>query len=616
VTIGFVGFVRDWHGLDAVISGLAAHRGDPPIRLVVVGDGPARRTLEHQAEALGAKDLVRFTGLRGRESIAEVIRGFDIALQPRAVAYASPLKLFEYMACGRAIVAPDQPNIREILKDGETAILFDPDDEDGLWQGVRQLAGDPKLREKLGQAARNVLEAHGYTWESNAARIVAAAAGELGRRGATQTGRPLAIAPCRQDRDERGHGWGRGPRLAGSVQRVFRTRRRRGYCGDGISCSAHVRAERLSVPEDIVFREEPLPPIAVLERDWKRLETLSRPSFFTSWHWIGTLLTAVPAARRPRLLRGVLCGETVALALLGANSLRRRHGLVRSRSLYINETGDPSFDSLTIEHNGLLAAAPHEKTALDGLLAWFAGKGAEADELYLSGSLDRVSEKSVEGAGLGRYETAVPSYSLDLTCLAASGGELSPVLSANARQQLRRAMRYFERFGALQLRSAANFAEAQEFFSGMKELHAASWERRGKAHAFTNAFFERFHRLLIERSFAAGAIELSRASAGNHTLGYLYNFRLGGRIYAYQSGFRYDDRQARPGAVVHALAILDAHRSGAAVYDFLAGRNRLKESFSTRRENMLWQILQQPRLSFRLEHLGRRLKHAVLAERR
>ena len=189
--------------------------------------------------------------------------------------------------------------------------------------------------------------------------------------------------------------------------------------------------------------------------------------------------------------------------------------------------------------------------------------------------------------------------------------ELFPVLSANARQQLRRAIRYFERSGPLQLRRAATVAEAVEFFAALKELHAASWARRGKPHAFTGAFFEPFHLHLIERSFAAGAVELLRASAGARVIGYLYNFRLGNHVYTYQSGFAYDERTARPGAVTHAMAIGDAYRSGVAVYDFMAGRNRLKESFATRCEPMLWQVIQQPRLAFRLEHLAHSAKHAA-----
>ena len=173
ITIGFIGFVRDWHGLDAVIAGLPP-RCDPPIRLIVAGEGPARPALERQARMSGVEHLVRFTGVEQRQDIPDLIRSFDIALQPRAVAYASPLKLFEYMAASRAIVAPDQPNIREILKNGETAILFDPEDPNGLWHAIRRFAADPLLRERLGHAARLALEACDYTWQANAARITGA----------------------------------------------------------------------------------------------------------------------------------------------------------------------------------------------------------------------------------------------------------------------------------------------------------------------------------------------------------------------------------------------------------------------------------------------------------
>ena len=360
---------------------------------------------------------------------------------------------------------------------------------------------------------------------------------------------------------------------------------------------------------------EALPSLADLEREWRALEAAGGPSFFTSWQWIGTLLAALPSPNRPNLLRGRAQGETVALALLGANITRRRHGLVRSRGLYLNETGNARFDSLTIEHNGILAVVGYEGAILDALFAWFAGRRGEADELYFSGARLRPPQHVVEGNRLLRTETAVPSYSVELRRLSASSGELDPVLSANARQQLRRAFRHFERIGPLQLREAATAAEALDFFTALKALHCVSWERRGKKHAFSGGFFEPFHRLLIERSFSEGGTQLLRAAAGARVIGYLYNFRLGDRIYAYQSGFADADRRERPGIVTHALAIRHAFRSGVRVYDFMAGRNRLKESFATRCEPMLWQVFQQPRLAFRLEHLTRRCKDAIVARK-
>jgi len=87
------------------------------------------------------------------------------------VAYASPLKIFDYMAAGRAIVAPDQPNIREILTSGETALLFDPAQPAAVWLAVLRLAGDAALRARLGAAAQAEIVRRRYTWAGNAARL-------------------------------------------------------------------------------------------------------------------------------------------------------------------------------------------------------------------------------------------------------------------------------------------------------------------------------------------------------------------------------------------------------------------------------------------------------------
>lgn len=175
LTLGFVGFVRDWHGLDGVVRAIAAWQGRPRLALLLVGEGPARPGLEALAAELGIADQVRFTGLAERHEIPGHVAAFDIALQPAAVAYASPLKVFEYMAAGRAIVAPDQPNLREVLEHDRTALLFDPIVPGAMWAAVVRLAGDPALRARLGAAARAEIIAADRTWAGNARRAVALA---------------------------------------------------------------------------------------------------------------------------------------------------------------------------------------------------------------------------------------------------------------------------------------------------------------------------------------------------------------------------------------------------------------------------------------------------------
>ena len=187
LVLGFTGFVRDWHGLDQVIDMIAK---DPPTgatkrgsssmadgvdngrMLLVVGDGPARASLEAQAARLGISDRVRFTGIIGRDDVARYVAAFDIALQPAVVAYASPLKLFEYLALGKAIIGPAQPNITEILTDGDNALLFDPADPTSMAQAIDRLCSDPDLRARIADGARRTIVDQKLTWLENAQRVV------------------------------------------------------------------------------------------------------------------------------------------------------------------------------------------------------------------------------------------------------------------------------------------------------------------------------------------------------------------------------------------------------------------------------------------------------------
>jgi glycosyltransferase involved in cell wall biosynthesis len=117
------------------------------------------------------------TGIVGRDQVAAHVAAFDIALQPAVVDYASPLKLFEYMALGRPVVAPAQPNIMEVLTNEEDAILFDPRDPRGLACAVERLCRDAGLRRRIGDAARRTIQSRRLTWADNAKRVTELFAG-------------------------------------------------------------------------------------------------------------------------------------------------------------------------------------------------------------------------------------------------------------------------------------------------------------------------------------------------------------------------------------------------------------------------------------------------------
>ncbi len=173
LVLGFTGFVRDWHALDRVVDAIAQDPPDHPRVLLVVGDGPARAALEAQAGRLGVSSRVIFTGVVPRADVPAHVASFDIALQPAVVAYASPLKLFEYLALGRAIVAPSTPNIREVLEHERNALLFDAESPAAMVAAIERLTADAALRARLSAGARATIAERGFTWDRNAERVTA-----------------------------------------------------------------------------------------------------------------------------------------------------------------------------------------------------------------------------------------------------------------------------------------------------------------------------------------------------------------------------------------------------------------------------------------------------------
>jgi glycosyltransferase involved in cell wall biosynthesis len=168
--LGFTGFVREWNALEQVIDLLP--RVSSELVLLIVGDGPARASLEHRAESAGVSARVLFTGVVPREAIASYVSAFDIALQPAANPYASPLKLFEYLALGRTVLAPDQPNVREVLTHGLNAWLFDPSESNAMQHAIESLLSDVGLRQRLALAALNTIHESELTWDRNAERVL------------------------------------------------------------------------------------------------------------------------------------------------------------------------------------------------------------------------------------------------------------------------------------------------------------------------------------------------------------------------------------------------------------------------------------------------------------
>jgi glycosyltransferase involved in cell wall biosynthesis len=171
LVIGFTGFVREWDRLDRIVRWIAAQK-DKNLHLLVIGDGPARQEIERCAAESGVSDRLTFSGVVRREQVPALAMAFDIALQTALVPYASPLCLFEYLALSKAVVAPDQPNHHEILIDQIEAILYDPNDEQGIEKALSTLCTDASLRAHIASEGPKVIKRKGLTWNHHAARVL------------------------------------------------------------------------------------------------------------------------------------------------------------------------------------------------------------------------------------------------------------------------------------------------------------------------------------------------------------------------------------------------------------------------------------------------------------
>ena len=174
-TVGFVGSLKPWHDLDTLVDAVSVlRRSGIPVRLIVVGDGPARPSLEARLATHELHDCVTLVGPVDSDEIPHWLASFDAAVAPYPLIdpfYFSPIKVFEYMASGLPVVASRLGQLAELIQDGVNGMLVPPGDAAALAEALTCLAADPKLRATLGQAGRDYVRRH-HTWDRIAARIL------------------------------------------------------------------------------------------------------------------------------------------------------------------------------------------------------------------------------------------------------------------------------------------------------------------------------------------------------------------------------------------------------------------------------------------------------------
>jgi glycosyltransferase involved in cell wall biosynthesis len=157
--VGWTGSFRRFHGLDLAIEAFAIlHRARPRTRLMLVGDGPERERLQQLTTSLDVADAVTFTGAKPFDQMPQYVAAMDVAVVtvlPSDVIHYSPLKLREYLATERPVVAPNVGEMGRVLADGEQALLYEPSDARQLAELLVRVYDDPSLRARLAVAGRH-----------------------------------------------------------------------------------------------------------------------------------------------------------------------------------------------------------------------------------------------------------------------------------------------------------------------------------------------------------------------------------------------------------------------------------------------------------------------------
>lgn len=189
-TVGFVGSMKPWHGVPVLIEAVALLHGriasSGATRLLLVGSGPEEAVVRSALAARGLTSVATLVGSVAPSAVPGLLTSMDVAVAPYPCderCYFSPLKVFEYMAAGRAVVASRVRPLETLIRHKVNGFLCPAGDVAALAAALEQLQHEPGLRARLGDTARVSVGSH--TWDRVAARLLAIA-------GSVREARPRA----------------------------------------------------------------------------------------------------------------------------------------------------------------------------------------------------------------------------------------------------------------------------------------------------------------------------------------------------------------------------------------------------------------------------------------
>jgi len=173
--VTFVGMLAAWQGVEYLIrSAPYILKGYPESKFLIVGDGTMKQGLIELTQRIGVSDRMIFTGRVPYDKVPLYINACDVCAAPfikerNERSGVSPLKIYEYGACGKAIVTSRLPGL-EFIEQYETGVLVQPDNAEELAAAIIKLLREPELRRQMGENGRKYVVKN-HSWESVAKRV-------------------------------------------------------------------------------------------------------------------------------------------------------------------------------------------------------------------------------------------------------------------------------------------------------------------------------------------------------------------------------------------------------------------------------------------------------------
>lgn len=183
----YIGTLADWQGLDVLIQAMSLIKDRLPVKLRIVGHGRGRqkKDLLKRLRKLGLDEMITIEPAIPHEQIPALLGEATACVAPLAYSDRNvtqgccPIKVLEYMACARPVVAANLPVVRELAREDLDALLFTPDDPDDLARCLLKVLNDEELARRLSaSAARRVQER--FTWKSAQKKLLKVYEGLLG----------------------------------------------------------------------------------------------------------------------------------------------------------------------------------------------------------------------------------------------------------------------------------------------------------------------------------------------------------------------------------------------------------------------------------------------------